>query len=411
MAVSGGCDSTALLHALAANPAARARGLSAIHVDHALHPDSADWAAQVRALAHALEVPLQVQRVSVDRGGGRGPEAAAREARHAAFADALHAGEILVAAHHADDQAETVLLRLLRASSADGLAGMRTLRPFGAGWLARPWLGLPRAAIRAYASTHALKWTEDPSNADAALDRNFLRLHVLPLLTERWPQAGATLARSATLLAAVAQRDQLHLAGELARRIGGDPAVLDAGGLAALDPAHRGALLRHWLLACGLAPPDARALDELARRLDAPRADAAIVVRWPGAEVRLWRDALYAMAPLPPAPTGWALDWDGRAPLALPDGGRLRIDGAIASLPLQVRPRAGGERIVAAGTARPRAVKATLREFGIPPWTRARAPLLWHGDVLWAVGDWLLAAPFVDWLGAHGARFSWVRSR
>jgi tRNA(Ile)-lysidine synthase len=411
VAASGGCDSTALLHALAASPQARARGLSAIHVDHALHPHSGDWAAQVRALARALDVPLQVQRVSVDRGGGLGPEAAAREARHAAFADALHAGEILIAAHHADDQAETVLLRLLRASGADGLAGMRALRPFGAGWLARPWLALPRAAIRAYAVAHALRWTEDPSNADPALDRNFLRLRVLPLLAERWPRAGSALARSAGLLAAVAQRDQQALGIDLARRTGGDPTVLDATGLVDLDEAHRGALLRKWLLDLGLAPPDARALAEIGRRLDAPRADAATVVRWPGAEVRLWRDALHAMAPLPPAPKDWSLDWDGRAPLALPDGGRLRIDGAIASLPLRVGPRAGGERIATADSPRPRAVKQALRELGIPPWVRARAPLLWHGDALWAVGDWLLAAPFVDWLGAHGARFSWVRSR
>jgi tRNA(Ile)-lysidine synthase len=410
VAVSGGCDSTALLHALAANPQARARGLSAIHVDHALHPQSGEWAAQVRALAQALDVPVQVQRVSVDRGGGHGPEAAARDARHAAFADALHAGEILVAAHHADDQAETVLLRLLRASGADGLAGMRALRPFGAGWLARPWLALPRAAIRAYATAHALRWTEDPSNADPALDRNFLRLRVLPLLAERRPQAGATLARSASLLSAVAQRDHHALGLELARRTGVDPSVLDATGLAGLEPAHRGALLRQWLLELGLAPPDARALAEIGRRLDTPRADAATVVRWPGAEVRLWRDALHAMAPLAPAAKDWALDWDGRAPLALPDGGRLRIDGAIAGLPLCVRPRAGGERIIVSSARPSQSVKQALRELGIPPWVRARTPLLWHGDALWAVGDWLLAAAFADWLDAHGAQLAWDRS-
>ncbi|MFN9740117.1 MAG: tRNA lysidine(34) synthetase TilS, partial [Pseudomonadota bacterium] len=149
VAASGGLDSTALLHALAAEPAARARGLSAIHVDHGLHPDSARWAAAVRAQAAALSVPLQVQRVQVEAGGAGGLEAAARAARHAAFADALHAGEILVAAHHADDQAETLLLRLLRAAGPEGLRGMRALRPFAAGWLARPWLGLPRDAIRA----------------------------------------------------------------------------------------------------------------------------------------------------------------------------------------------------------------------------------------------------------------------
>jgi len=410
VAVSGGLDSTALLHALAALPAARARGLAAIHVDHGLHPHSAEWAARVAAQARALDVPLRVQRVQVDPDAGLGIEGAARAARHAAFADALHGGEILVAAHHADDQAETVLLRLLRAAGPEGLRGMRALRPFASGWLARPWLGVPRAAIRDWAQARQLDWIEDPSNADPRFERNHLRLAVMPQLAARWPHAATALARSAALLDAVAMRDAHAMAAELARRRGADPAVLDATGLAALDAAHRGALLRHWLLELGLPPPDARALAELGRRLAAPRADAATVVRWPGAELRLWRGALYAMAPLPPAPRGWSLDWDGRQPLSLPGGSSLRFDGAIAALPLRVAPRAGGERIVLSPRRPSQSIKHALQSLGVPPWRRARAPLLWHGDALWAVGDWLLSPPLRDWLDAHGARLAWTAS-
>jgi tRNA(Ile)-lysidine synthase len=408
VAVSGGLDSTALLHALAALPAARARGLHAIHVDHGLHPDSGSWAARVAAQARALDVPLQVQRVRIDREAGLGPEGAARAARHAAFGDALHAGEILVAAHHADDQAETVLLRLLRAAGPEGLGGMRALRPFAAGWLARPWLGVPRGAIRAWAQSRGLEWIEDPSNVDRSLDRNWLRLEVMPRLAARWPQAGTALARSAALLDAVAARDARMLDAELARRTAADPAVLDAPGLAELHEAHRGALLRRWVQGLGLPPPDARALRELGRRLAAPRADAAALVRWPGGELRLWRGALHAMAPLARAPREWSVAWDGRQPLALPFGGSLRIDGAIASLPLRVAARAGGERIALAARRPTQSVKHLLQSLGVPPWRRARAPLLWHGDALWAVGDWALAADFRAWLAAHGARLAWT---
>jgi tRNA(Ile)-lysidine synthase len=184
--------------------------------------------------------------------------------------------------------------------------------------------------------------------------------------------------------------------------------VLDANGLDTMAESARGALLRHWLLSRGLPPPDARALAELGRRLATPRPDAETVVRWPGAELRLWRGALHAMAPLAPAPRGWSLDWDGRQPLALPTGGSLRLDGAIAALPLRVAARAGGERIVLDPRRPSQSVKHLLQSLGVPPWRRARAPLLWRGDALWAVGDWLLAADCRAWLAAHGARLTWT---
>jgi tRNA(Ile)-lysidine synthase len=407
VAVSGGLDSIALLHALAGNDAARARGLRALHVDHGLHPRSGEWADHVRRACAALDVPLQVQRVQVDGASGLGPEGAARAARHAAFADALPAGGILVAAHHADDQAETVLLRLLRASGADGLAGMRALRALGAGWLARPWLEVLRVEIANWAHSAGLQWIDDPSNAELHLARNRLRHAVMPILTAHWPHAVRNIARSAGLLAQSAARDARHIARDLAPRRGADPAVLDAQGLAALDEGDRGALLRHWLLDLRLPPPDSRALVQLARLLAAPRSDAVSVVRWPGAELRLWRGRLHAMAPLAAAPD---LDheWDGRHPLLLADGASLRIEGAIAPLALRVRSRRGGERMVLSPTRPPQSVKHSLQALGVPPWQRTRAPFVWHHDALWAVGDWLLASEFANVLATMGARLRYT---
>lgn len=181
VALSGGMDSMALLHALAAEDTVRARGLRALHVHHGLHAAADDWAAHCLHACDALGVDCRVERVQVD-GDGLGREGAARAARHAAFARHLREGEYLALAHHRDDQAETFLLRALRASGVDGLGAMSPLRPFAAGWLWRPWLDVPRSRIERYARACELHWIEDPSNEDASLDRNFLRHHVFPLL-------------------------------------------------------------------------------------------------------------------------------------------------------------------------------------------------------------------------------------
>ncbi|HEY4528819.1 MAG TPA: tRNA lysidine(34) synthetase TilS, partial [Luteimonas sp.] len=201
VALSGGLDSTVLLHRLAARPELRRRGLRAIHVHHGLHADADAWAGHCGQACAALGVPLRVLRVAVPRDSGFGPEGAARSARQAAFADALDADEVLALAHHLDDQAETFLLRALRASGPDGLAAMRPWRRFGPGWMWRPLLQQPRARIEAWARAHGLAWIEDPANADPAHARSLLRHRVMPLLRSHWPGADAAFARSAAFCA------------------------------------------------------------------------------------------------------------------------------------------------------------------------------------------------------------------
>src|SRR5690606_11238161 len=182
---SGGLDSGALLQLLAADAGVRQRGLRAIHVHHGLHPDADAWALHCASVCGDLDVALDVVRVEVARDSGSGLEAAARAARHAAFQSALRSDEVLVLGHHLDDQAETFLLRALRASGVDGLAAMRPWRRFGRGWMWRPLLDIPRADLLEHARTRGLHWVEDPSNDSEAHDRNFLRRQVLPLLRTR----------------------------------------------------------------------------------------------------------------------------------------------------------------------------------------------------------------------------------
>jgi len=403
VAFSGGMDSTVLLHWLASSPGVRAGGLRVLHVDHGLHPDSAAWAAHCAAFCRALGLDFESRRVAVRDAGG-GLEAAARDARHAALAEGLQPGERVALAHHRDDQAETVLLRLLRGAG-DGLAAMRPLRRAGEGWLWRPLLAVPRAALADYARAQGLAWVEDPSNALEHADRNFLRRQVLPKLAERWPQASAGLARSAALLATQADL----LADEDARRLaqvqGLDPATVSVPALLALPPAWRDRVLRRWIDSLALPPLPPEGLRAIAEELIPAREDGAPAFAWAGAVVRRWRDLLYAGPPLAPLPADFACEWSGASPLELPTGERLVLSPAAAfDAPLQVRARQGGERLVLPGRRHSHELKHVLQDLGVPPWQRARLPLLFApGGALLAAGDLAIAAPLQDWLATQAS--------
>lgn len=386
---SGGLDSVTLLHALATLPAARSRGLSAIHIDHGLHADSADWALHCQATAAGLQLPLRIIRVAVPRVRGEGLEAAARAARLDAFRRHLPAGATLVLAHHADDQTETVLLKLLRGGGPEGLRGMRALRMLGAHRLWRPLLALPRAALHAYAQAHALQWIEDPSNADLRHARNFLRHSVLPVLRARWPRLDAAIGHSARWQAAAAEQLDADAAVALAQLQGLDPTTLNWSAWLTLGDALRPLTLRAWLRGLGLPPPEHVHIDQLQRQLRESGDDRNPCVSWAGAELRRYRDLLYALSPQTPVPADWERAWDASAPLEMPDGcGRLSLPaGPVRPLSLTVRLRRGGERLRPASQAHTRDVRDLLQQAGVPPWLRGRLPLVYAGSELLAVAD------------------------
>ena len=417
VAWSGGLDSTALLHLLAQDADQRARGLRALHVHHGLHPDADAWAAHCEALAHAWSVPLTVVRVDVQRDSGLGLEAAARQSRRAAFAAALREGESLALAQHRDDQAETFLMRALRASGPDGLAAMRPWRAFGKGWMWRPLLDTPRAALQAYAEHHGLQWIEDPSNADPGFDRNFLRLHVLPLLRERWPHADAALSRSAQLAAEssdiLGERDAAILAS--VREEAGTG--LSVAALRLLSSARRARLFRYWAGHLGWPPLPAEGIARIESDLLAPGDEAYDRLpgfAWHGVAIRRWRDALYAIDGDHDLPKDWSCDWDGSAPLVLPNGDTLGLSGvARFPTPLRAHARQGGERILLPERGpQHHSLKHVLQELEIAPWHRARMPLLSAADgTLLAAGDRIRSAGFDLWMQAHDAALVWTLQR
>jgi tRNA(Ile)-lysidine synthase len=428
-----------LLHVLAASPAMQARGLRAIHVHHGLHADASAWAEHCQRTCAKLGVPLATVRTLVDRDSGHGPEAAARLARHEAFAAELRDDEVLVLAHHRDDQAETFLLRALRASGPDGLGAMRQWRRFGRGWLWRPLLEVPRSELSAYAQHHGLRWIDDPSNADTDLDRNYLRHRVLPLLRERWPHADAAFARSAALSAEAVELLDADDALALAAARGADPNTLDVDTLLSLPVARRARVLRRWIGELGLQPLPSEGVDHIESDLLGAAADAEAAFAWSNAIIRRWRTWLYAECKRLPMPHDWQATWDGRVPLLLPTGGTLWLEFPERATPsagssssdlvtetlssnpllqspahagfdrkLRVRARRGGERITLPGRTHSHALKHVLQDFGIPPWQRERMPLLSDtGGVVLAAGDVVCSREFDAWLRARGARLAW----
>jgi tRNA(Ile)-lysidine synthase len=429
VAFSGGADSSALLAALAQlrRPPLELR---ALHVDHRLQARSARWSAHCRRVARALGVPIEVRTAAIMRRPGESPEAAARSARYALLAATLADGEALLTAHHQDDQLETVLLQLLRGAGVAGLAAMPEVVPFAAGLLVRPLLPLPRAALTAWLGARRLPWAadggeawiEDDSNALTSLDRNFLRLRVLPVIGERWPQAAVTVSRSARH-AAQAQRllDALGAA-DVARAACG--ARLSAQALRALTPDRRRNALRYWITAAGhLAPPSSR-LEEIAGPLLAARADARPRVAWQGAAVEREADLLSLHAPAAAAGAAGELEvawhWREQSTCVLPapfgtltlhgdDRGPLDLDSLAAlGTTLTVRTRRGGERLRPVRGGARRILKSLLQEARVPRSRRPRLPLVFAGDRLIAVaGLWLDESVQASTASVQRARLLW----
>lgn len=405
---SGGVDSTVLLHWLWRCAQASGTALRAVHVHHGLQPAADDWVRHCQQQCAALGVELAVHHVQIDDSTGLGLEGAAREARRAAFAAELCEGETLALAQHQDDQAETFLLRALRGSGVDGLAAMADDSQLGTHRLWRPLLHAPRTALLDYARQHALRWIEDPSNAEDHADRNFLRLQVLPLLRQRWPHAAAALAGSA--LHCRQTRELLDEEdAELIAHLEVAPRVLSLQLLRQVSPGRAARVLRAWVIGHGAAPLPATVLQQGLDELLPAGNDRQARVRWHDHAIQQWRDHAYLLpAQLPSLPRAWQTEWDGHAPLPLPDGGQLRLQGAAAfERPLQVRARVGGERILLPGRQHSHALKNCLQREHLAPWRRAQLPLIFDGPQLLAAADVVISAPLQAWLQAHQAQLQW----
>jgi len=351
VALSGGVDSVVLLHLLRkTNPR-----IGALHVHHGLSPNADAWAQFCRRLCRRLEVPLKVSKVKVKK-SGQGLEAAAREARYQAFRK--HECDVIALAHNLDDQAETVLMNLLRGSGLRGASGMPRRARLDGKLIIRPLLGTSREEIAAYARKARLEWIEDESNADQSLTRNFVRLRLGPLIESRFPAWKRSLARSA---------------GHFGRK-----------------QARAQELLREFLREKGLRAPSEAKLVEMLRQLTGHGERTRL--EHDGAVLRVYRGAIQAE---PPRHGEFSpVRWQGERRLPLPAlGGELRFtsgEGIAAEHlgnELVVRLRSGGERLQLHPRRPRRTLKNLFQEAGVPSWARDRLPMLYCGnELVWAPG-------------------------
>lgn len=398
IALSGGLDSTVLADALARTRLRHGRSLRAVHVDHRLHPDSGAWCEHCRALARRLGIEFVAEVAEIDVKAGTGLEAAARASRYSILAAHLDHNDWLLSAHHRDDQAETLLLNLLRGSGPAGLAGIGKINRFAQGWLVRPLIDVSRAEFEAYAAESDLEWVEDPSNRDQRFDRNYLRHTVLPLLESRWRDAAGRLARSADLAAEAS--DLLEDLGRAdLQSVGGTPARIDIGGLNALSRPRQRNLLRLALRESGLPLPGAARLESVLEQLVQAREDAQPLVTWSGAEARRFRGMLYllpdSLPDVPPEDMVLRLDeplelGPGMGTLSLSRPEAVGLSPDTIARGLTIRFRAGGESIRPCGQGQTKKLKKLLQEQGVVPWMRDRIPLVYAADRLVAVaGLWI----------------------
>jgi len=403
VAYSGGLDSHVLLHALVQLREQLGVDIGAVHVNHALQADADSWEEHCSKVCTDLEVSYESLRVDARAPRGESQEAAARDARYAALAAWLTAGEYLLTAQHQDDQAETLFLQLLRGSGVSGLAAMPLRSELGHGQLLRPLLGVTRRQLQAYAEENGLSWMEDPSNRDMAFDRNFLRARILPLLQERWPSASAVLARSAAHCAEASKLLVQLGEQDLANTRVGRKDSLSLTRLLTLPPERQRNVLRHWIEQTTGAMPSTAVLARILNDVLLSRPDAEPCVRWSEHELRRYRGDLYLLKQRPEADTSQVLQWSLPEPLSLPGAGGvlnatrqtgLGIRASAVESGVQVGWRRGGERCLPAGRGQHHSLKKLFQEQGIPPWERSRIPLIYIGDQLAAVAGLWVCEPF-----------------
>lgn len=398
VALSGGLDSSLLLMLAAEACQDSGQVLRALHVNHGLQAAAADFETHCRQLCQRLGVPLTVERVAIES-RGEGVEGAARRARYAAFAQHVKPGDALWLGQHQDDQAETLLLAALRGSGIRGLAGMPYQREWQGITLVRPWLSISRQTLADTAHAMALTWCEDPTNRDIEFDRNRLRHEVLPMLTQRWPGAVRSLAKSAGLAGEADTLLASYAAEELAVLTLGT-GCLDASALAALPLPRQRLLVRTLCQQLRLPTPPQARLASLLGQLTAAQ-DAQVLVEWPGAQARVWRRRLYLMTPLAALPD-WQAPWSGEPGVSTPLGPlqlRLECDAYLAES-FMLRWRQGGEVLVLPGRGR-RDLKRLLQERALPPWERERLIVVMAGERCLGV---LQPPDYVLWQ-AEGATF------
>lgn len=395
---SGGLDSTVLLHQLANDSTLSAR-VRAVHVNHGISANAQSWQEHCEVVCRALNIPLLIRVVQLRERANL--EEAARIARYTVFASVLQANEALLLAHHADDQAETLLLNLFRGAGLDGLAAMPAVKSFAAGVLIRPLLSTARSMLLFYAEEHKLTWVLDESNQDVNFARNYLRHHVLPSVTMQWPHVVKNLLRTAEHCQ-TAKKNLESLATIDLPDLDAD--ILPLAGIISLERSRIDNILRAWISKHKVHSPSTNTFQCLIDEVIFARHDKTPCLQWDNVIIRRFNGALYWLiqsATVPIAPVQWV-----HFPSALVFTlGILCAESAVRGLyvpkncQVTVRFRCGGETIRLHGQTK--SLKKLMQSWQIPTWQRALVPLIYINDELavvvgYAVSDLYYATTGTD---------------
>ncbi len=382
VAFSGGADSLCLLSLAAALD----NSISALHINHGLHADADKWEQLCRQHSEKLGITFESFKVKVEIEGSL--EENARKARYEIFEKVLQDNELLLLAHHADDQIETVLFNLFRGTSIPGIIAMPRVRKLGKAKLFRPLLGVSRKRILEYCKMKGLRWIDDPSNLDQTFDRGYLRHSLIPMIEARWPNFRTAILKGVgrddglrQLIENIAENDLI----DCQSRWG-----LSSSEVLKLTDSRRDSLLRHWIAKGGFPQPSSGVLRALYTDVLMAKPDSEPCISWSGCEIRRFKDNLVLetknvfIAPKDP------INFDSSSSLKLA-GGNLRTvqekGGGLRSpgidQKLFIKFREGGEIIRIDGKTK--TLKKVLQELGVPPWVRDRLPLIYLGDTLVAI--------------------------
>ena len=392
VAYSGGLDSHVLLHLLAQTTTlSKSFQIRAIYIDHGLQSVAKQWSQHCLSSCKNLSIDCEVVSLALNIPQGKSLEAVAREARYQAFSQTLQADEVLLTAHHQDDQAETLLIQLFRGAGINGLAAMPIISDFGKAKHIRPLLDQSRDALEHYAQQYQLDFIEDPSNQDQQYDRNFFRHTIIPPLKKRWVSMSQVLARvtqhqaeAKSLLAEYIAEDLPQLTG---KRIG----TLSIQALKLLSLARCKAVIRYFLDQKGFQAPSDKKLRHIISDVLNAKPSATPCVHWQGIEVRRHQDDLYAIEPLSIHNTRQIIRWSINQSLQIPSLNRLLKFNQLEAIhhlllgkdrTVEVRFRQGGEIIYQAQRKHSKRLKKVFQEMHIPAWERDRIPLIYIDNKL-----------------------------
>jgi len=405
VAYSGGCDSHVLLHALHTLSQLKPTNfnIAAIHVDHGLQASAKMWANHCKHVCADLKIKFKLIKVNAKAESGQSPEAAARDARYKAIAEFITENDILLVAHHQDDQAETLLLQLLRGSGPRGLSAMPKGKFLGKNRVLRPFLMISQKIILEYADQNKLKWIEDPSNTEIRFDRNRIRHEVLPVLKKRWPSLSETLSRvthyqaeAAACLHELAELDLLNI------KSSRDEDGISITKLTLLSSARQKNVCRYWIEQNSLDAIDSTHLNRIFNEVIPAAIDSQPMVEWLNTRVCRYRGILYVLAIEKLDKSAVSQNWQIANAIELAQQRLVSQqtvgDGIKQSLIpdgiVKICFRQGGERCQPKGRANHHSLKKLFQEWAVPPWMRSQIPLIYIGNELVQIVGYCLCEPY-----------------